>query len=720
MINIKSVANLNIKSFVNFTGPSEDQLFKEKNIIFGYNGKGKSSFACGLIEEFLKNKDNNSTNFRIFSKNYIKENLLLNEISDETIKGVKANFGESDINIETDISKYNSEIEDTKYLRDEIEKLDLASRNEIGKTQDLLKGKVNIKAKGSDKSLNEIIGLYEKDIESAHKILSNDEELKKITGNDDIELEKVKIDTLVIENVILLSNDELLILKEICATAFDNIKIPSSEIIRWISEGLDFYKDDQSNPNLCKFCGNEIKVDLIKEKIDKFNLNEKQKKSLKLIEIKEKISSNILKIKTLLNNKDNIIANLGKTIEENFLLLSKEIEKLELLSEKVDEKIKHMEDIMIIDENEYIKIFENIDNLVNDMHNLKDKTSSELQIKIDKLSTLLKGSIGLAIIGNSLISSNIKLIEEKKASISKIENNNNLLKNKINDLKNRKSNTSDFAIHMTEVLSSLNFNIKLELIGDDYVLKHTQSKETLSLNDISEGESNLLSLLYFYYELFNDKEQKNFKTEIKLIIMDDPISSVDNINKMYVLEMIKNILKLETPQIFILTHVWEDFCNISYGKKDIDKLDNYTPYRFYEIKKNTNGSYISKTKTNESPYQHLFKEIYEFSRNTDANNMTDCEIYHYPNMMRRVLEEFLSFKAQNSNPTSDNSNVIKFVLRGKSPSNNDNLKLGVLLSVCNILSHKCSKNPSEILSSAKFLMKKIEDTDPLHYNTMKQ
>ena len=53
-------------------------------------------------------------------------------------------------------------------------------------------------------------------------------------------------------------------------------------------------------------------------------------------------------------------------------------------------------------------------------------------------------------------------------------------------------------------------------------------------------------------------------------------------------------------------------------------------------------------------------------------------------------------------------------------SSKDELAIGTLLNVCNILSHKASRNPDEILKFAKFLMRKIEKIDKLHFDTMEQ
>lgn len=44
---IEQVKKFSQKSFVNYTGPVEK--FAEVNILFGYNGRGKTSLANGLV-----------------------------------------------------------------------------------------------------------------------------------------------------------------------------------------------------------------------------------------------------------------------------------------------------------------------------------------------------------------------------------------------------------------------------------------------------------------------------------------------------------------------------------------------------------------------------------------------------------------------------------------------------------------------------------------------
>ena len=47
---IKRLNDFSYKSFRNYSGPDEE--FKRVNIVFGYNGRGKSSLTHGVIKAF--------------------------------------------------------------------------------------------------------------------------------------------------------------------------------------------------------------------------------------------------------------------------------------------------------------------------------------------------------------------------------------------------------------------------------------------------------------------------------------------------------------------------------------------------------------------------------------------------------------------------------------------------------------------------------------------
>ena len=193
----------------------------------------------------------------------------------------------------------------------------------------------------------------------------------------------------------------------------------------------------------------------------------------------------------------------------------------------------------------------------------------------------------------------------------KSEKLNETLSNEIKKLKSEKAVTSDFMILVNETLRDIGITLKLEIEDENYIIKTTlATEEQITINDISEGEKNLLSLLFFYYEMFEDRNQQVVKSDVKLIIMDDPISSMDDSNRFYVLEIVKNIIELNVDQVFVLTHVWEDFSQLTFRKKCFDSNSKYASY---EIKIDK-FSYIVKLISKGGPYKHMFKEVYELSK----------------------------------------------------------------------------------------------------------
>ena len=210
---IEQVNNLNKKSFVNYTGPTEK--FAEINILFGYNGRGKTSLANGLVEEFFKDKSNTESNIRFFNRNYITNNLMLEQSRDSKIKGVIANFGQKDIDTEKQIKELQKNIINTKELNDEINRLNKEIRNEIDKIHDEKKGNVAISKKPKSKSNEEVIALYQEDIKVAKKIESNEEKLLNTKGDNTIENEKSKIEKIVIPKISSYKKEDIENIKEI-------------------------------------------------------------------------------------------------------------------------------------------------------------------------------------------------------------------------------------------------------------------------------------------------------------------------------------------------------------------------------------------------------------------------------------------------------------------------------------------------------------------------
>lgn len=715
---ITKLNNFTLKSFVGYTNPNE-LFFRAKNILFGYNGKGKSSIAIGIKDEFLKDTSKKPENLRIFDRDYISNSLLL-ENSEGKIKGVEASFGKGGVDIENKIK----ELEKLIIKEDELGKLDTSIdklrkeiRTEIDKIHDRRKGEANIQRKSKDESVERVIELYNKDFQDAKKIEAEDEKLIKINGDDAIEkliaqnenlrpLNLSKIQTALVDEVKVIFKEKF----------GEDISIPEFEVVQWIESGLKLHKEGDN----CKFCEGKLDFSDVKSKIAEFKENKRHKATEKLKQFREQLQTVQESINAIEKESKTYITNIGNEIEQHFSLISEKKLTIDSFITSCQSKIDNIEVQDNFDFELLLETLKEFEESISSIFKIKNEQLLELRKKLNNLTTLVKGAIGLEILKSVTIKEKLKELKDKEIDLKEKRDNNKIKQQEIQDLKQQKSLTKDFADFVSQILNDINISLKVELDIDNknYIIKSTNENAILTIRDISEGEKNLLALLFFYYELFADNKQQNIKTEIELIIVDDPISSMDDSNKFYILELMKNLLELPNQQIFVLTHSWEDYCNLSYGKKS---WENNHPFATFEIRKTNGVSELSQLKNIEKPYKYLFKEIFEFSQKREDDLKTDCQIYHYPNVMRRVFEEWYSFKiGKDLNLTSSQQDRIINDLSIK--ENTEKTKLGLLLKVCNILSHSIngSKNPQEIQQSAKYLMKLISDNDKLHFDNMKQ
>lgn len=705
---IQSINDYTFKSFKNYSGPNQEEQFKQKNLFFGYNGKGKTALSKGILMEIKKDAKITEDNYRFFNKDYIKDNLLLE--NNTGLKGIVANFGKENVDIEKTIEEKMKNYKDVSILQKEKEDLEQNIKDEVNRIFDLKKGKSSIKRRTAE-TVKELVVSYEKDLESALKVVKSKDDLKGVKDSSSYEKELTTVQGINLLKIETLTDDEIDTIASIMNRNYEKNEIPSAEVLSWLEQGLTIHKHDNSKK--CKFCGNNIEINEIEETINKYLNDKKQKDLIVLNGLYIKIKK-IIELK-LKDNKDLMGNLINESVYKYYDSLSENQNQLISVNEKIKSKLDNFEKSESFDSAALKHIMNSINDNQLEISNAKQVKEIELSKMIEKSNTLIKGAIALEISDSNIIASELKKLEDKEKEITTVSNSNSILMKELTELKNSKSTTNDFAVFINELLQELGVDFYLAIINSNYTINHRRDDVSLTLNDISEGENNLLALLFFYYELFNDKYQQNFKDEIKYIIIDDPISSVDDVNKAYVLELIKKIFDLNSPQIFIFTHVWDDFCNISYGKKDT----NETLFRFYEVKKNKNSSYIVKTRTNETPYMHDFKEIYEFSKKKNADDLDECEMYHYPNVMRKVLEQFMKFKVKKSNPTLDNITNVKIALCGNvNCSHQDNIQIPALLNICNILSHETARTPDQILKSAQYLMRKIEEIDNCHFSAM--
>lgn len=736
---IVKIDGLTKKSFNNYSTP--DNFFKKKNIIFGYNGRGKSSLASGIAEQFLLNHD--EAGLRYFDTNYVNDSLVMKDSEGKLLKGVKATFSKKDVDIEQKIEEKRLQLvnidDDKNEIKSEREQL----RKRIDSLVKIKKGKVRIQSKNKKMlemddihwedcpDIDWVLCQYDNDLVSAEKIEPDVNKLRIIDGNKDYEDEIVRVEALTLPKITYPDIDGAKIdrLEKILARTYSD-NIPSSEIVSWLEKGISLHDTDA---DMCLFCQNRsnFSIATIQERVNSYIADEKQKDSKFLEEILGQVSESIKDLEGSIDNKSTLYVFYDKSEIDDIFSFHKELSTLKSLSSQLTNKLSSMNDIITISPAE-IQDIEHLISSLKDRHKrlyqIKKDKSKELREKDSKQKVLVNGAIGLAIREDEDFNNRLDNIKNFEIEVQDKHDKNIKLQNDIKDLESQKSDYGDFMNFLNEVLESIGINIRLDHCKDDkklYYLRHSNEEDgDLTVNDISEGEMNILALLFFYFELYKDKLQEKPKDEIKLILLDDPISSLDEGNRIYVLELVRHILlKGEFEQIFIFTHSWNDFCDITYG---VQTGESNGGYKFFEVTKDSSShsriDIIEKPAI--TPYKVLFREIYELSQKDITYKLNDCELYHYANSMRRVFEDFLSFKCGGRTiPTKGQEGPIRNLYtsslpRGEAVGAKFGSKLNAFLSFINILSHHPIKS-DEVVKNAKFMMNFIKKVDKFHFDRHK-
>ncbi len=701
---IKTINQFSYKSFYDYSGPKSE--FKAKNILFGYNGTGKSSLAKGILLEIEKLPYMNEFKYRFFNKDYINDHLSLENSS--ILKGVVANFGKESIDIENEIKEKQDQIVDLFSYQQEMENIHNDINKKITQVFVAKKGKSKVQLK-KYKTLDELMKAYKVDYIAAMRLVNSEAELENVQDVSYYEKELTNLQNSKLVAFDLLTIQEIETMNKIMMQDYDNQDIPTSKILNWLKEGISIHQEEHAQT--CKFCGSPLHLESIEEKVNAYLNDRKQQDLLTLDKYYHKLLAMIESINAIKEN--NFLFNYltGNKTDISFKLLLAQIESLKPFIEKVENKLMHFNVATYLASDDLMTIMQNIDQIMRKIFSLKEEKAKELREYMNKINILIKGSIASAILNDTLLQNEIEQYRKLSSNYTLLEQQNKAIEEAILSLKNQKYPTYDFANFINQVLKNIHFDFYLDIEERNYIIKHTNKDTVLSLQDLSEGEKNILALLFFYYELFNDAEQKEFKKEIQYIIIDDPLTCIDYMNKVYLIELLKKVLSLNEPQVFILTHDYDDFLHLVQDKVD----DETSPYRFYEVKKENGKSYLNAMNSIESTYVRAFKEMYNYTNKETyiSNNLSD--VLNYPNIMYQILAYFMSFKVNPSSPTLENKDNVKLALCGNHSTMEDEIQITHLLDIINTSSLKTNKDPYQIWISAKYLMNKIKEMDPIHF-----
>lgn len=238
---------------------------------------------------------------------------------------------------------------------------------------------------------------------------------------------------------------------------------------------------------------------------------------------------------------------------------------------------------------------------------------------------------------------------------------------------------------------------------------------------LSEGEKTALALLYFLKTL----EDRRFNLNDGIVVLDDPVSSLDSNSLYLAFGYIKNRTR-DASQLFVMTHNFIFFQNVKKWFNYAGKKHHTS--RFYMLNI-ISGSRPRQTELTElssllkdyhSEYHYLFSQIYQRVHGSSSIENSHESDYKFANIARRIMEMFFAFRQPHIQ--TDNSFYKKMDLVDFDP-----VKKERIYRFVNINSHAYLRSISEhnasvlceIQSILGDILELIESCDEKHYECMK-
>ena len=225
---------------------------------------------------------------------------------------------------------------------------------------------------------------------------------------------------------------------------------------------------------------------------------------------------------------------------------------------------------------------------------------------------------------------------------------------------------------------------------------------------LSEGEKTAIAFLYFVVQL-GDHE---FDVKEGIVVIDDPISSLDSSAIYQAFACLKNAVK-DAKQVFLLTHNFEFLKLLLDWLKQTKKAASYYMIVCAETEADRVASIIALDQMlidHPTEYHFLFKMLYTFKSD---GRIATC--YHIPNIARKLLETFLEFHSPSVESPYKKLEAVNF----------DENKKTAIYKFTNDLSHRTGKgfDPAIVAESQKnvrFLLEMIESLAPAHYQGLEK
>ena len=645
---------------------------KRINLIYGLNGSGKSTLSDYLYGYSginfsscsLEPKLDENSKIIVYNRRFIEDNFY----QDRPLSGIFS-LSKANKDIQVKINKANDEIRSLEKKRQSVlENREIVEQNLKKQRQNAVDSTWQIKTQytGGDRVLAFCLG-GEGILGSREKLFDFLSKIDKPEVQPTKTIEQLKNEANILKDAVEHVEDKFAVLSFNAAEIehdaifskiiIGNAKSSISSLIEklgnqnWVRDGLQFLEKQSPQERRCPFC----QSDTINDKF--------------IVELKsffaEEYESDIEKIKAFecryrdaireVNSLEMLLLPFGtfaplESLKQEFIVAHKRyIEILDANLNVIREKFKEPNKTLSLKDSsgalaELNDIIRKAKFVISDFNKKIDARQSE-QKNISRVFWQIQ---------RWEYDQTISLYEKSKNAFDEEYNKHkNTLDNIDTEIKQKRDMIVEEQRKVVNIQQAIdNINANLKAIGieefslspyDKNLYQIVRGGQTQSVfSTLSEGEKMLISFLYFL-ELCKGKQTAGEVEKHKIIVIDDPMSSLShiyifNISRLIKKEFFDQIDKYE--QIFILSHslyffheLYKGHPHIKYGDDDVAKCKKQPA--LYRLIKSVNGSRFCSMSEND--IQNDYQAYWTIIRDSDSPNAI------LANTMRNILEYFFGF-----------------------------------------------------------------------------
>ncbi len=651
------INTIHMEGVASFKQPVSLNTDKKINLIYGLNGVGKSTISNYLYSSndsrFSKCHVSNIQQLPIlvYNQQFIQDNFY----EQDSLKGI---FSLSKENKEAE-----AKIEQATRAKEHLDaslKKKIVERDNLKNSFDNQKKqavdtiwKIKTDYSGGDRvleyCLEGLMGKKENLFNHIRKIVKpiiepakNIEEIKREVGTfkDDNSIEIALISKLDFDKGYIENHD--LFKTAIIGNSDSEVAnmIEHLENADWVKQGLEYlsqYSSFEAEKIECPFCQEKTITSHFIHSIHQYFDETYQNNISKLESFRIEYQSVIHQLPQLDAFTKNEFAK--KHIEEISEKYSKLKNILKENLQRIEIKIKNPKaNQELISSSEEIKLFNQILDKINDEINLYNSRLRNKKETLNKLKSEFWNVMRwqydqtLSRFEQDEKNYNQKDLELQK-EINNIESNIKVEKQKITEAQRETVNVDEAIDAINSGLQDIGIDsFKITKYSNNLYRIIRENSDEDTFRSLSEGEKMMISFLYFC-ELCKGKTNVQDTSENKIIVIDDPISSLSHIFVFNIGRLIKNQFFKDNrfSQIFVLTHSLYFFYELTETNHDKRKLEQ----NLFRISKSPNGSIIQTMK-----YEEIQNDYQAYWNVINDKEQPPALI---ANCMRNIIEYFFNF-----------------------------------------------------------------------------